>query len=343
MAKPDLPEVDAARQRSLDFLLAMCRPDGLWYDFYTLAGLSNDWVSGVVLNALAQAGSHAVDGVDRSIAALLRRQRRNGGWSYNERVPTDCDSTAWVTLALLTRTRWRPSALVRAARYVLLHQDTATGAFATYAPYDRIHRYIHATPEQTAGWQLPHLGVSCLAVQALLGLGVAPDVPRMALALRYITEARATQGLWSCYWWRGHGYATYHALRSLVLGQALPGDAPGEVAAAIIDRQGTDGAWHLDDGAPCAFETAHMLRALALIESDVAGLASPMDRGSRALLELQKRDGSFEPMPILRIPPPMAERVDDSSRWRIDEQGTGVVVSDCERVFTTACALMAWR
>ena len=128
-----------------------------------------------------------------------------------------------------------------------------------------------------------------------------------------------------------------------MLGQALPGDAPGEVAAAIIDRQGADGAWRLDDGAPCAFETAHMLGALALIESDVAGLALPMERGSRALLELQKRDGSFEPVPILRIPPPMAERVDDSSRWRIDEPGTGVVVSDCERVFTAACALMAWR
>lgn len=339
---PTRTHSDAVR-RTLNFLLAMRRPDGLWYDFHTLAGLSNDWVSAVVLNALAAADSARVaDEANRSIAALLRRQRRNGGWSYNEGVPTDCDSTAWAVLAVLTRTQWRPSALVRAARYVLQHQDIATGAFATYAPFDRIHRYIETTPGQTADWLGPHLGVSCLAVQALFALGVTPDAPRMAAALRYIAGVRSPQGLWSCYWWRGHGYATYHALRALVIGQALPSELACEVAAAIIDGQAADGTWHLDDGGASAFETAHMLRALKLLKPGVEGLSSQVQRAEGALLELQKRDGSFEPMPILRIPQPLAGQANAATHWRIDEPGTGVVVSDCERVFTAACALMAW-
>ncbi|MFN9629351.1 MAG: prenyltransferase/squalene oxidase repeat-containing protein [Cyanobacteriota bacterium] len=322
----------------------MRRPDGLWHDFQTLAGTSNDWVSGVVLHAFSLAGPGPwSQDIHRSLTILLRRQRPNGGWSYNEQVPTDCDSTAWVLRALQTGICWRASALLRGARYLLRHQDGESGAFSTYAPSDHIERTIEAAPGETVGWLGGHLGVSCVALQSLLGLGVAPTALRVTTTCHYIQRERRLNGLWSCYWWRGWGYATHQALRALAMADDLSPTMATAVAAAILERQLPDGSWGLDDdgGEPSAFETVHMLQSLLLLAALEPKLATKVDRGMRALLAFQKRDGSFVPLPILRLPAPMTMDAHVGDAWKVDLPGTQVLVSDCERVFTTACALAA--
>lgn len=333
-----------AQEKAFDFLMTMRRPDGLWHDFQTLAGTSNDWVSGVVIHALSLAGhGQWSQDINRSLTTLLRRQRPNGGWSYNEQVPTDCDSTAWVLQALQTGARWRASALLRGARYLLRHQDPLTGAFSTYAPSDHIERTIEAAPGETVGWLGGHLGVSCVSLQSLLGLGVAPTALRVHATCHYIQRERQSNGLWSCYWWRGWGYATHHALRALAMAEDLSSTMTISVAAAILERQRPDGSWGLDadGGEPSAFETVQMLQSLLLLAALEPNLETDVDRGIRALLAFQKRDGSFAPLPILRLPAPMAMDAHVDDAWRVDWPGTQVLVSDCERVFTTACALAA--
>lgn len=326
---------------ALDFLRKMQRADGFWYDFYTLAGQSNYWVSGVVAHALARHGA-GVDAiaVDRALQALAQRQRPGGGWSYNQQVPSDCDSSAWVLLALLQRGASKSSTLLRAARYLLRHQQRPGGGFSTYTAADGIERFIDARPDQTEGWRAPHVGVSCTAVQALLDAGANARAPRLAAALAYIAGRRPAGGLWTCYWWAGHGYATYHALRALIRGDALDGAAACEVAAAILRRQQDDGGW-LVNGRPAALETAMMLRALQLLAHGEPAVWAPLARARRALAAGQNHDGSFAAAPMLRIPPPTVADPVEVMQWRVDQAGTGVLVSDSERVFTTACVLGA--
>lgn len=332
---------DPAVDRAVEFLLEMQRSDGLWYDFYTLAGQSNDWVSGVVACALAgRAPRASTAAADRAVMALVKRQRANGGWSYNQKVPTDCDSTAWVMRALLRCRSSKPSALIRATRYILRHQDAEGGGFSTYAPSDRIERFIGVQPDQLQGWLSPHLGVTCTSVQALLEAGGDHRAPRIASALRHIEAQRERGGLWTCYWWRGHGYATYHALRTLGIGNALDSAKRAEVAKAIIERQEMDGTWRIE-GRDSAFETAMMLNAAELIAHMEPVLTAPMQKARSALLALQKQDGSFAPAPILRIPPPSVPDPNLVADWRTDQEGTGVMVCDSERVFTTACVVDA--
>lgn len=334
----------AAVAGALRFLLEMQRPDGLWYDFYTLAGQSNDWVSAVVASALARCSAddegRSLCGVDRALLALTKRQRSNGGWSYNQKVPTDCDSTAWAMQALLKSAASKPSSLIRAARYLLRHQDPHSGGFSTYAPADRIDRFIGAQPEQTQGWLAPHLGVSCTSVEALLEAGADPRAPGIAGALRYIEYQRQPCSLWTCYWWCGYGYATYHALRALGLGKAIDQTAATEVSAAIIDSQDADGMWRAEDR-PAVFETAMMLRSLQLLAHREPGVLEAMHKGRLCLLERQKQDGSFDAAPILRIPPPTVSDPHTVPNWCVDQTGTAVLVSDSERVFTTAATLSA--
>ncbi len=362
---------DNAVARARRFLLGMQRADGLWRDFHTLAGQSNDWVTGVVVDALAQgvagragaptdctaqpdptvdqagyqaghqAGNQAVDrAVDRAVIALCRRQRPNGGWSYNEKVPTDCDSTAWVMLAILRSRLKKPSTLLRATRYLLRHQDNVGGGFSTYAPSDKIERFIDARPAQTAGWLLPHLGVSAVSMQALLAAGGNGRAPRFANAMHYLLNQRQAAGCWVCYWWCGHGYATFHALRALGLGRALDEATTRAVATAMMDTQQTDGAWYVD-GHVSVFETAMMMRALQLLAPRLPAVMAPLQRALAVLRASQKQDGSFAGAPILRIPPPPVTDPASVPDWRADQDGTAVLVSDSERVFTTANALLA--
>jgi squalene cyclase len=334
-------ESAASVRRALTFLLKMQRPDGLWSDFYTLAGQSNHWVSAVVGCALTR-GIIGSDGgsVDRALAELAKEQRSHGGWAYNRKVPGDCDSTAWVLQFMLRRSWPKSSSLFRATRYVLRHQDPDSGGFSTYAPPDRIERFIGVRPEQTQGWLAPHLGVSCTSVEALIEAGADCRAPRMAKALRYIAAQRPPGGLWSCYWWCGHGYATYHALRALSLGNEIDKQTVAEVSNAILERQAADGTWGTQ-GTSSVFETAEMLRALHLIAHREQALASPIRKARLALLERQKNDGSFEPTPMLRIPPPHVADPGTVAAWRIDRPGTGVLISDSERVYTTASAISA--
>src|SRR5579871_839530 len=103
-----MPVADAL-QRGAGFLRSGRSPDGLWRDFRTLAGLSCDWVTGFVAYALRQADPHDEAAAD-ALSLVVRRQRRDGGFSYNKKVPSDCDSTSWVLLALSTsRGRVTPS------------------------------------------------------------------------------------------------------------------------------------------------------------------------------------------------------------------------------------------
>src|SRR5258705_9261875 len=95
--------------------------DGMWRDFNTLAGESSEWVTAYILSHLLTI-SHS-DSIDIAHKQMSLRQRKNGGWGYNNNVPSDADSTAWTILAFATLPLWRPSAIIRAAHFVEDHFD----------------------------------------------------------------------------------------------------------------------------------------------------------------------------------------------------------------------------
>src|SRR5258707_14135068 len=82
-----------ALERGVRFLLARQGPDGLWRDFLTPAGEASEWPTGFIGAALHLAGADA-GALRRAAEALVARQNDDGGWGYNEDVPTDADSAA---------------------------------------------------------------------------------------------------------------------------------------------------------------------------------------------------------------------------------------------------------
>ena len=120
-------EISSGATRAASFLSASQSGDGLWRDFRTLAGASSDWVTAFVAHALSvhdpeDPASH------RAIDGLMTRQRRSGGWGYSAKVPADCDTTAWVLLAIGSATWRRPSVSRRALDFVWAHRSRGGGS-----------------------------------------------------------------------------------------------------------------------------------------------------------------------------------------------------------------------
>lgn len=335
----DLAMVDYAVEAATSFLADARSPDLLWRDFRTLAGESCDWVSGFVAFTAGSAGVLR-DAVRASTRVLLQRQRRGGGWSYNnELVPSDCDSTAWVLLAMSTTTVWKPSSVLRGISYVLRH--TAGNGFATYTDEDRIDRFIGAEPEQTHGWRTPHVCVTAAAAQALLLHGLGPDDPRIRQAIAALREAQGEDGCWSSYWWKGPSYASALALRTLAAAGELSREVWERGSRGLLARQSDDGGFGDGDpdGEPHAFATAMALTAL-LTRPDPACDGAVEAAAEWLLARQDEEDGCWSSVPILRIPPPMAS-LPVAGEWKEDGLGTGVIVRDQHNIFTTAAALGA--
>jgi squalene cyclase len=334
---PDLRNLVDACDAAIEHLGRAQGEGGLWRDFRTLAGSSEEWVSAFVAAALAR-GPRPPRFVDETLKTLVHRQRRDGGWGYSAEVPPDCDSTAWALIALAGSPILRPSVALRAGRFIALHRDPRTGGFSTYAAADRIDRYIAASPEVVTGWTSAHVCVTATALQAL-ALHPPADGPVVRMAIAWLREQRSGTGEWTSYWWSGTAYATYHALRALLLwGAADPRDA-GLTHASVLARQRPDGSWAAPDGTADLFETAWNLRTLLLAPLR-AGLVAAR-RAASYIVHEQRPDGSWRPAPILRIPPPFEVKPEQVRSWRVDAPGTGVVLSDERSTFTSAAALGA--
>src|SRR5436309_2486952 len=109
--------IRSALHRGLQYTIGKRSPDGLWRDFETLAGTSDQWVSSYVLNSLHSLAD-LFSPLHHTQKKLIELQRMNGGWGYNEYVPSDADSTAWALLSFSGLPEWKPSAIYRGLRYL---------------------------------------------------------------------------------------------------------------------------------------------------------------------------------------------------------------------------------
>lgn len=337
-ARPPSSEIldDAVR-----FLADGLSTDGLWRDFRTLAGASSEWVSGFVCHQVAGCGRLDAEAA-RALRALAYRQRPDGGWSYNSRVPCDADSTAWVLVAIGAAQNWRLSSVVtRGMRFLLAHRHNESGAFTTYRSEDGIESFIGLGADEVTGWRDGHLCVTASAMQAVVLHTHRQQQVDLGASTRFVLERRQADGLWRAYWWVGWSYATYQALRALRLARALPANDADISVRSILRAQHDDGSWSdtADEGGE-AFATAFAILSLLLfpqpatVEAAVAGL--------HWLAREQRYDGSWPVVPVLRLPPPQVHDPAAVKSWRTNGAGTAILVADERRLFTTAAVVRAF-
>ncbi|MCY1047593.1 hypothetical protein OV208_40215 [Corallococcus sp. bb12-1] len=307
--------------------------DGYWRDFQTLAGESTEWVTGYCAAILAHLRL-APEPLERATRALVGSARRNGGWGYHAGVPTDADSTAYVLHFLGTRLPHHAvvtsglDSLVRA-------QAPATGGVPTYCSAAPIRQFMGLPDHfEIQGWCSPHVEVTAAA-----GLAFAQSSNHAAHASRawsFLASRQRGDGLWHSYWWNTPLYPTSLACRlGLALG-AIP--AVRRAAASVAAWQAREGGFGLRAGdPPCPFATALAVQVLRSAGAHDGALA----RGCRWLADHQQPDGAWDSEPVLCIPHPERLEPGPGDPWRVDALGTGVVLRDQHRLYTTATCVAA--
>jgi hypothetical protein len=121
----------------------------------------------------------------------------------------------------------------------------------------------------------------------------------------------------------------------------MAGEWNGESARLSADGlrglQNEEGGWSREAGQEGeAFETAFSILALSLRPEKESRTSA--ERGIRWLLRNQLPDGSWKTAPILRIPEPMVSDPETVERWRTNQEGSGVIIEDQERIFSSAAA-----
>lgn len=340
--------VQGAREslaRGIDFLLARQAKSGVFTDFATLAGESDEWTTAYVAEGLregAAAGGHRGADVDealeRAATLLATRWRVGAGWGYNQRVPADADSTAWALIFLRTR----PAAVeISAATAALRGHQMPGGGVATYRNATSLQTAMELPPStDVSGWCAPHASVTASAGRALWGRPGAEAASATDAAWRYLEAQADPAGFWPSYWWTEPFYATAEAVTlALALGRRTSECATLRRGLDWLSSR-QDGAWGLlaEGGQPATvFSSAAAFRALA---------RGPLDATRRSdalafLTRMQQRDGGWPSEPILRIPSPGAARADAAAPWRVGGLGALALVADHRRTFTTATCVAA--
>jgi squalene cyclase len=323
-----------ALERGTRFLLAKQGRDGLWRDFLTPAGEASEWPTGFIAAALHLAGAET-SALERAANTLAANQNVDGGWGYNENVPTDADSTACVLLFLAVMGQGG-DACRRTATCLVRHQRREDGGVATYSEPGPIRRFMGVGRWiRFGGWCSPHTEVTAMAGRALVAVAPNDGGPDAAAAWRYVRSQQQGDGSWSSYWWTSPHYTTWQAVQlGLLLGDH---DPVGRAAEWTMRSQADDGAWSAPGAATSAFTTALSL----LVVLGTRGSGRRVERAIARLAALQDNDGSWPSHPIMRIPLPGDMDPDGRRRLRFGWLDGGIVVRDQHRTFTTAACVAA--
>jgi squalene cyclase len=332
---PPIGECSLVRacERGVRFLLASQGRDGLWRDFLTPAGEASQWPTGFIGTALHLACAPA-DPLQRAGNALLAGQNADGGWGYNEAVPSDADSTAWVLL-FLTHLGRRGAACDRAASCLISHQRAESGGIATYFDADPIRGFMGMRRWVPFwGWCSPHTEVTAVAARALAASAPARCATQGRAAWDFVRSRQRADGSWSSYWWTSPHYTTLQAVQlALSIGNH---NAVSRAVDWAIRTQDDDGGWGAAHG-PRSFATA--LSLSILLHANAA--AGAITRGVQRLVALQQADGGWPSHPIMRIPLPADRDPNGEGRWRLVRFSGGLIIADQHRTFTSAACLAA--
>lgn len=298
-------QVRESLEKAVEFVLTNRNEDGMWYNFLTRHhGESADWVSSFAGLNLLDAGVSKSE-LGKTAKSILERQRSNGGFSYNHKIVPDADSTAFAIRFL--KNFGYEQEVSNAIGFLRKHQNK-DGGFGTYTE-EAIRQYYRIPKEMLVeGW--------CAST---------PDITASALlvdphdnAIKYLLDTQEEGGKWRSYWWNSDVYSVVHCIEAL---EKMGFDEEVSRAKKWLVK---------DENVPdVAFYLALSINAL----NQDNKYRELLNRRILRLIELQRKDGSWNTFPILQFPMPSdKEPWKNLERWREDAK-------DQNRIFTTsACA-----
>jgi len=338
------PCVSASAERAVGFLQKSYSPKTGFEDFIVFGESLPNWVNAYVGIAMknwsglvkrqSQPRRATLNRLVNKIAIGLMPMQKKNGWAANTSAPVDADTTAWVTMFLLTMGAIERRAITGCQRAMIGFRRPDMG-FSTYLR-DAMGTGFEAYSES-------HVEVTAVVLEALLMTGLAPDDEIVSGGLRFIAAAKENNGLWQAYWWDGRMYATYHCLRAQYLcGRPLRNIDRDTTIEGILSLQAEDGSWGgQTKGGNLVFETALALECLLILGNGLQNCAE-FKRGVAWLLNHQCLGGGWDSFPMMRVPDGSDSKPWARENWDLDSlNNVGALIRDQNNFFTTATAINA--
>ncbi len=306
-------------ERGIAYILRSRSGDGWWRDFKNNGGVSDQWVTAYVGGALAGtsdalANAAAISAYQQLASSLAGRP----GWSYNDGVPPDADSTIWA--CRLGEALGDCSGAAANGLQFLQRCQRLNGGIATYPAANEVRKAMRL-PESTRfrGWCMAHTCVT----SAASGLNTFRNCPRLR---DFLVRTQDPEGYWAAYWWCDPEYATALSCEALANSQSEAETQAVNNAVQWARGRGSSGT---------PFALGWRARILASVHDSTA-----LDLAA-LLVERQLEDGSWSSSARMRIPPPYLKDPKYYWGWSEEETGIGSVRTDPARLFTTASVLAA--
>ncbi len=330
--------IEESVKKVVEFLLNSRLKSGWWCDFNTLAGTSDEWVTGYVGTAMASCQMpEAKEVLEKAWSRLIKRRPWSVAWGYNKKVPADTDTTAWV-LHFAEKAGMEKNRHVRRAYKFLYTAMDAAGGIPTYPDSRAIRLFTRLNRNISfKGWCSPHPDVTV----TVANLHHFKNCQRM---IGYIRSSQNENGNWPCYWWCDTEYATLLAVRALRMFSAAEDiQRINKAIEYTTEKIGPEDCIKTEDhlsGSP--FATGLALQIL-LEANDPFNekIKSCSKRLIEWLLNKQSEDGSWIASARLRIPPPGETHPEGIKNWNRNTLGGGSIRVDQNRLFTSATVLNA--
>jgi hypothetical protein len=313
-----------SKNAASEFLINLKSDDGMWRDFNTLAGYSDEWLTGFTADSLALFGGEAgATAAKNAFQQLLGTQANRSGWGYNQYIPRDADSTIWV-LRLSQSLGYTYSAyeLRNAYRFLKrhIHRDGGVSTYK-YSPKMKVFLKLQGKKVSFKGWCMPHVCVSA----AFAGL----DHPSKNAVLEFLRNHQQGDGSWKSYWYTDPEYATAMVVEAL----ARTGN-PDDLAICFRSAQWVESRVKQNVSNP--FVAALSLRILLAVQNR---FTESLNKLVAYLLSTQQPDGGWISSAYMRIPHTDEIDPDSFKYWLFEIGDVGSIQKDNRRIFTTATVL----
>jgi len=289
--------VENALRRGIAYCVRAFESSGHWSDFCFFNQTSDEWVTGVTMNYLLDAGERCPQWLQTSASTFLAsRARKMGGWGWGLGAGSDCDSTVACYAAVKNTAETNGLDVNLIANFVLEHHG-ANGGFSTYLPTS----LLNSRPSFC-------LETPCVTANVLNYFSESLPESIRKRAFQYLLESEGKQGIawgWKGLWWDGWAHTTCLVLRAF-----SKVDRDSFVERFLNSRKYSDASDHFQDD--CIYPEGNSISDASILE--IFGQIDPYEEISVSMLDkvlaTQSLEGAWTSPSLLRF-----IQDDDSEPW----------------------------
>ncbi|NQX82312.1 MAG: hypothetical protein HRT66_10010 [Flavobacteriaceae bacterium] len=315
--------------RSIKYIIDSQDKQGSWNDIFNEAGVSNVWATSYIGYLLSESNVNISNKLLKKASNyLIQNKNSDALWGYNNMWIDDADSSSFALLNI------KSDVNINIYFNNWLKFQKKDGGFSTYKDENILLSSLNSSKiKNVKGWTQSHFCVSSVSYLVFVELELTNSDSFKFLRSYLISKLKSYSNIIS-YWWAGEIYAIHYILLGAVKNKDTELVSICEIIVNKLVKKNEVNY----------FFKGLMLHTLCLTDNLFIKHNSKVIEIAEQIINKQYTDGSWEEGFSLKIPHPSVIDVNNKDiAWTKDSKGTNIMVSDYNRLFTTASCLTALK